>query len=204
MKRILIAVTALAAALAVTGCRGDTDKGDGVATAGGTPTSNASGNNSNAGADTGDMAEKMRKFASCMREHGIDMPDPEVDDQGRVKMQIGEGGQEGGAAPVDKDKFEAAQKECQQYLPNGGEPPKMDPADVEKMRQFAKCMRENGIPDFPDPQPDGGMRIEFGQGTGIDPNSQTFKDAQAKCEQYMPAPKGPGSRDGGTTSGGGS
>ena len=201
MRRILIAATALVTALAVTGCRGDTDKGEGVATAGGTPTSNASGNNSDAGTDDGDIAEKMRKFASCMREHGIDMPDPEVDSDGRTRVQIGE---EGGAAPADKEKVEAAQKECQQYLPNGGEPPKMDPADVEKMRQFAKCMRENGIPDFPDPQPDGGMRIEFGQGTGIDPNSQTFKDAQAKCEQYMPAPKGPGSQNGGTTSGGGS
>jgi len=203
MKRILIVTVAAVACLAVTGCRGDTDKGDGVATAGGTPTSNASGN-SDAGADDGDMAEKMRKFASCMREHGVDMPDPEVDDKGRVKVQIGGGGTTGGGNPPDKEKVEAAQRECQQYLPNGGEPPKMDAADVEKMRQFAKCMRENGIPDFPDPQPDGGMRIEFGQGTGIDPNSQTFKDAQAKCEQYMPAPRGPGSKDGGTTSGGGS
>jgi hypothetical protein len=204
MKRILIATLAALTCLAVAGCRGDTDKGDGVATAGGTPTSSATANNSNAGADDGDMAGKMRKFASCMREHGIDMPDPEVDDQGRVRMQIGEGGQEGGGNPPDKEKFEAAQKECQQYLPNGGEPPKMDPADVEKMRRFAKCMRENGVPDFPDPQPDGGMRIEFGAGTGIDPNSQTFKDAQAKCEQYMPGPRDAGSKDGGTTSGGGS
>src|SRR4051794_32472153 len=103
MKRILIATLAALTCLAVTGCRGDTDKGEGVATAGGTPTSTASGNNSNAGADEGDMAEKMRKFASCMREHGVDMPDPEVDDQGRVKMQIGEGGQEGGTPP-DKEK----------------------------------------------------------------------------------------------------
>jgi hypothetical protein len=190
MKRILI--VALVAAFAVAGCRGDTDDGEGVATAGGTPTSSATGNNSNAGADDGDMAEKMRKFASCMREHGIDMPDPEVDSEGRVRMQIGEGPNEGGTPP-DREKFEAAQKECQQYLPNGGEPPKLDPEQVEKMRQFAKCMRENGVPDFPDPEADGGLRIQFGNGTGIDPNSQTFKDAEAKCEQYMPRPRSGGS-----------
>jgi hypothetical protein len=48
-------------------------------------------------------------------------------------------------------------------------------------------MRENGVPDFPDPQADGGIRIQAGPGTGIDPDSQAFKDAQAKCEQYMPS-----------------
>src|SRR3954453_13737534 len=134
MKKILIAALVALTCLAVAGCRGDTDKGAGVATAGGTPTSNASGDTSNAGADDGDMAEKMRKFASCMREHGIDMPDPEVDDQGRTKVQIGGGGNTGGGNPPDKNKVDAAQRECQQYLPNGGDPPKMDPADVEKMR----------------------------------------------------------------------
>lgn len=200
MRRLLIGVTAVIAAVTIAGCAGDKKNGDGVASAGGKPTTTASttGTNSN----SGDTGEQMRRFAQCMREHGIDMPDPEVDDQGRVKVQIGGGGDTGGGNPPGKDEAEAAQKECQQYLPNGGEPPKMDPADVEKMRQFAKCMRENGIPDFPDPQPDGGMRVEFGQGTGIDPNSQTFKDAQAKCEQYMPGPRNGGSQAGGTTAGG--
>src|SRR4029453_8304191 len=123
MKRILIAALVVATAFAVAGCRGDTDDGEGVATAGGTPTSSAAGNNSNTGADDGDMGEQMRRFASCMREHGIDMPDPEVDSEGRVRMQIGEGPNEGGTPP-DQAKFEASQKACQQSLPNGGEPPK--------------------------------------------------------------------------------
>jgi hypothetical protein len=185
MKRTLIAALAAVTALAIAGCRGDSNDGEGVATAGGTPTSSAAGNDGNAGASDGDMAEQMRRFASCMREQGIDMPDPEVDSEGRVRMQVGEGPNDGGTPP-DREKFEAAQKACQQYLPNGGEPPKMDPEQVEQARQFAKCMRENGVPNFPDPEADGGMRIEVGPGTGIDPNSQAFKDAEAKCEQYMP------------------
>ena len=184
MKRLLIAAMAAITALAFAGCRGDSDKGDGVATAGGTPTASTTGNNGN----SGDTAEQMRRFASCMREQGIDMPDPEVDSEGRVRMQVGTGGQQegGGGTPPDRGKFEAAQKACQQYLPNGGEPPKLDPEQVEQARQFAKCMRENGVPAFPDPQPDGGMQIQIGPDTGIDPNSQAFKDAQTKCEQYMP------------------
>jgi hypothetical protein len=192
MKRIIIATLVALTALAVAGCRGDTDDGEGVATAGGTPTSSATGDTSNTGAADGDIGEKMRRFASCMREHGIDMPDPEVDSEGRVRMQFGEGPNEGGTPP-DREKFEAAQKECQQYLPNGGEPPKMDPEQVEQARQFAKCMRENGVPDFPDPQADGSVRIEAGPGTGIDPTSQAFKDAQSRCEQYMPRRRAGGS-----------
>src|SRR5688572_22755655 len=99
MKRLLIAATAVITALAIAGCRGDSNDGEGVATAGGTPTSSATGNNSNADASAGDMAEQMRRFASCMREQGIDMPDPEVDSEGRVRMQIGEGPNEGGTPP---------------------------------------------------------------------------------------------------------
>jgi hypothetical protein len=199
MKRILLVALAAATALAVAGCRGEKNDGEGVATAGGTPTSAATGDNSDAGADDGDMAEKMRRFAACMREHGIDMPDPEVDGDGRVRVQIGGAGAQagsgtsGGGAPPDREKLEAAQQACKQYLPNGGEPPKMDPEQVEKARQFAKCMRENGVPNFPDPQADGGVRIEAGPGTGIRPDSQEFKDAHAKCEQYMPRRQAGGS-----------
>ena len=189
MTRLLITAIAVTTALAMVGCRGDSDKGEGVATAGGTPTTSATGNNSN----SGDIAEQMRRYASCMREHGIDMPDPEVDSEGRTKVQIGEAPEAGGGPAPDREKFEAAERECRQYMPNGGDPPKLDPEQVEQARQFAKCMRENGVPNFPDPEPDGGVRIDAGPGTGINPESQTFKDAESKCEQFMPR-GGPGSR----------
>jgi hypothetical protein len=167
--------------LAMAGCAGDSGGGEDVATAGGTATASADADNE----QTGDTSEQLRKFASCMRENGIDMPDPETDGEGRVLFKGPGGGAEGGTPP-DREKFEAAQQKCKQYLPNGGEPPKLDPEQIEKARQFSKCMRENGVPDFPDPQPDGGVRIQAKPGSGIDPQSQAFKDAHAKCEQYMP------------------
>lgn len=49
--------------------------------------------------------------------------------------------------------------------------------------RFAQCMREHGV-DVPDPQPGQGIRIEGGQ-NGIDPNSQTFQDAQSACQHIM-------------------
>jgi hypothetical protein len=54
---------------------------------------------------------------------------------------------------------------------------------------FAKCMRSNGEPNFPDPKAVGGFL--FHTGTGTNPASPQFKAAQAKCKRFLPA--GPGS-----------
>ena len=47
---------------------------------------------------------------------------------------------------------------------------------------YAKCMRSNGVPNFPDPSPSGGFEFS----SGIDPASPVFKTAQAKCQKLMP------------------
>gem|GEM_PF-408439 len=52
--------------------------------------------------------------------------------------------------------------------------------------KFARCMRANGVPDFPDPSPGGGF--QFSPGTGIDPSSAAVQAAQAKCRRFMPGP----------------
>jgi hypothetical protein len=47
---------------------------------------------------------------------------------------------------------------------------------------YSKCMRQNGVPDFPDPAADGTLALSG----GIDPNSKAFKNADTKCAQYKP------------------
>lgn len=58
---------------------------------------------------------------------------------------------------------------------------------------FAKCMRANGVPDFPDPLPGG--RFTFNPG-GINPAAPAVKAALAKCQKLMPGggPPGPGAK----------
>jgi hypothetical protein len=59
----------------------------------------------------------------------------------------------------------------------------------EKMRQFAKCMRDNGVENFPDPQEDGGIMIQGGgpgSTDGLNPDDPTFKAAQEKCQSLLP------------------
>jgi hypothetical protein len=58
---------------------------------------------------------------------------------------------------------------------------------------YAQCMRANGLPDFPDPDAGGNIRLGGGgQAGAMDPNSQTFKQAQEKCKQYQSTQGGNG------------
>jgi len=172
--------------LAAAGCGGTDDGDDGVATAGKGPSRTAS---ASPHAERLTDEERQVRFAQCMREHGIDMPDPEIDG-GRVAINLPEG--------TDRQKVEAAMEKCKQYLPNGGEPPKLDPETTEQLRKYAQCMRDNGISEFPDPDPNGGIRIQAEPGSRLDPEDPTFKAAQKACAKYQPAPR-PGDSAGTTT-----
>ena len=55
---------------------------------------------------------------------------------------------------------------------------------------FSKCMRANGVPNFPDLSSNG-MRIEGGTGqtisvNGVSVNAPAFLTARQSCERYMP------------------
>jgi hypothetical protein len=99
--------------------------------------------------DKGDMV----KFAQCMRENGIEMPDPKDDGQGHVMIEAGEGG-----AP-DMEKMKTAHEACKQHLPNGGDFKPPSPEEQDKIRQQAKCMRDKGY-NWPDPKFEGGGAAE--------------------------------------------
>jgi hypothetical protein len=132
-------------------------------------------------AGTGDRRAEFRqaavKFAGCMRDHGIDMPDPKPGQGGGIRL----GGPDIG--PQDQAKMEAAQKACQKYL-ESVKPPQLTPEQQQKFRaqalKFARCMREHGV-NMPDPQFQSGGRMTQRMKDGIDPNSQTFRDATGAC-----------------------
>ncbi len=171
--------------LGAAGC-GGADGGDGVATASGGGDGAAS-----ASPTAAPMSDEERrvKFAQCMRDQGVDMPDPEID-RGRVTIRMPDN--------ADPRKAQAAMEKCKQYLPNGGDRPRPNPEQLDQLRRFAQCMRENGIPDFPDPDPDGGVRIESSPGSHMDPDDPTFKAAQEACAKYRPTPPSGAARATGT------
>jgi hypothetical protein len=118
-----------------------------------------------------------------MRQHGQNVPDPDPDGGG-LKVVAPSGGAKG-----DDPAFKAAMLACQQYLPNGGTPPTMNPQQVDQMRRWAQCMREHGV-DVSDPDPNnGGVEIHGGPAGGSKTdvfNDPAFKAADDACRSMLP------------------
>lgn len=101
--------------------------------------------------------DQMRAYAKCMREHGVDMKDPEADGGGIGIAVPAEGS-------AEMEKVNKADEACKQHLPNGGEPQKPTAEDLDKAREMAKCLREHGI-DVKEPTADDpGIAISGGPG----------------------------------------
>jgi hypothetical protein len=158
-------------ALSMAGCGGG-DGDDGVATA--SRGASAKPSSSTGGAGRSEQQSALT-YAQCMRANGVPkFPDP--DPNGDMGVDLDKLG-------VDKAKFDAAHQKCKHYLPNGGEPQKPDPQALEQMRQYAKCMRENGVPKFPDPDANGGIALTPDK-LGMDPLGPQMKAAEKACEKY--------------------
>src|SRR6266487_4400358 len=74
----------------------------------------------------------------------------------------------------------------------GGGPATGSSANAGRDRQvkFSQCMRENGIKDFPDPDSQGGIRINANSTSDLNPNNPQFKTAQKACQKYQPRASG--------------
>ena len=148
-----------------------------------------SGDNSPGTSSAARAQDAALKFARCMRQHGVNVPDPTPD--GGIRMQ---------ATPSTANKVDGAQRACQKYLQAAA--PKLTPAQQAELRdqalKFARCMRAHGV-DMPDPQvgANGNFAIRVhkkgGPGkAGVGPDSPAFQSAQQACKSYMPkGPKGP-------------
>ncbi|TYB57231.1 hypothetical protein FXF51_41145 [Nonomuraea sp. PA05] len=120
-----------------------------------------------------DSQDKALKFAQCMRENGIDMPDP--DSSGKMAMTF----------DAPQEKVQAAEEACRQYAPSGGQQIRDDPQMAENLRKLARCMRDNGVEAYPDPE---GSMMRITKEAGEDPD---LKAAEEKCQQQA-ADAGPG------------
>jgi hypothetical protein len=92
---------ALALALAVGACGGGRDKNSGVASLGGNQATSTTSASAGAGSIQADLA-----YVRCMRQHGINMPDPTPD--GGVELR--------GFNP-DDPRFKAAERACPGFRP---------------------------------------------------------------------------------------
>jgi hypothetical protein len=143
-----------------------------------------------AGHETGLPGEAAElAHAQCMRDHGIDWPDPEFVDGEWEMSPLGED------IDLESPEFREAETECAQVLqdgqPEAGED--INPEDralleeqMDKMLEFAACMRDQGI-DFPDPQMDDSGTIS-GPAGPLDGDWDAFEAAKQVCEDQSGEP----------------
>ncbi|MEU7003168.1 hypothetical protein [Nonomuraea sp. NPDC046570] len=165
MKRLLIAA---ALTLAVAGCGQAQSGSGGVASVTG-----AQGKATATPSATADPREQAVKYAKCMRENGVDMPDPQPGTKGGINLKIGKND--------DKSKVRKAMESCRHLAPFMDKGKLDDPKLVEQARALAKCMRENGV-DMPDPSPGGGA-IQL---RNVKPDDPRFKKAMEACKGLGP------------------
>ncbi len=67
-----------------------------------------------------ELEDQMLEFAKCMREHGIDMPDPGEGGFIQKFDASGNGSAQNGPDP-ESEEFKAAEEACQDKLPNKGD-----------------------------------------------------------------------------------
>lgn len=142
---------ALSALLVLSACSSGGSDDDGKVASLGDKDKTASAPAGGAAGEKGDMV----KYAGCMRDHGIDMPDPGPDGA-MMAMAV----PAGGADSAEIKKMDDASNACRKWLPNGGEVTEKQKAEQrEQDLKLAKCLREHGL-DVPDPQPgQGGLAI---------------------------------------------
>ena len=175
-----LGATAVVLVLLVTACGQGSDDPDAVASLGDAE----AGAGEEADADTAakSFEDAMLDFAECMREQGIDMPDPSTrSGGGSSEMVVVDPGVGDGGVDLDEEQFSAAEKQCGHLME--GVMPDLSPEEMDRMQDemlaFARCMRDHGI-DMPDPEADGSMTMGIG-GDGIDLHDPDFQAAEKEC-----------------------
>ncbi|GAA0980384.1 hypothetical protein GCM10009555_046760 [Acrocarpospora macrocephala] len=134
-----------------------------------------------ASADAQQALEIGRRFAQCGRDHGYpSFPDPVIDG---TKLKYGDWGpevQEQSRAVSEVPECKAIQDQLRALGDANAAP---SAADLEKLKQFAQCLRDHGITGWPDPKADGSFPI-IGTPLQADAKSDRSRAAQNACKQH--------------------
>jgi hypothetical protein len=110
------------------------------------PAENGNAGNTNAGTDV-----QALKFAQCMRDNGVS-EFPDTDGSGELTI---DGVLNGSSLDPDSTAWKEAIGACKDLQPPGFTGDEEVTAEDRELRlEFAECMRDNGVPDFPDPADD--------------------------------------------------
>jgi hypothetical protein len=119
---------------------------------------------------------KQIAYAQCLRTHGVpNFPDPKIKQSAQ-----GTGVSQGVPASVGQSPaFASAQHACAKLMPAGAQGP-TQPATAAQHAQdvtFAACVRKHGVPNMPDPAPNGVFNLP----PQINQNAPAFMAAVKGC-----------------------
>jgi hypothetical protein len=180
-KTAMVLVTSVSALALMCGACGGSGTPTGVATlAGHTTTSRSSGTAGKASKQA--FQDAMLEFSRCMRQHGVDMPDPTFssDGEGGVGLTVKAPTNGTGPGGPDNSVFAAADKACQPIMDKAEQSmPKPSAEEEAKMRdgalKWARCMRAHGV-DVPDPTFDASGKSKVQVRTHASSSSDTGGD----------------------------
>ncbi|MEV6341944.1 hypothetical protein [Actinoplanes sp. NPDC051851] len=176
---------AAALVFVLAGCGGQ-DETPTVASAGGSPAAVATGD------AVTEYVEGVRKYTTCLRAEGVEVSDPDA--TGKYEFS-------GDPKVFKRDpKFQQAQVKCSSLLPSVPqgleEKPTLTAEEIQARVQYAKCMRENGAADFPDPGADGSWPDSADGKPVWDQSAPAAAKAQAACASIIGAPSSTGAAQG--------
>jgi len=102
--------------------------------------SSAPSETGSSGSEKAEARDKAVKFAECIRAHGVsDFPDPDAKNDFRYGVSV---------SPAVWKRATAA---CKDLQPPGTLSSKRTPEQQSASLRFARCVRDHGVKDFPDP-----------------------------------------------------
>ena len=129
---------------ALAGCGGG-GSGNGVASLGGGKEAQQASDDGSGHLSQREREAAFRKFTQCMRDHGVEMQDPEIGDDGSFTITA-QADAQAGTGPADPG-FADANEACQKYLDgviNGGDRQAPSAEEIAKIQRqalkFARCM----------------------------------------------------------------
>jgi hypothetical protein len=109
-------------------------------------------------------------YAQCMRDNGYaEFPDPTPGEGMRFLI-----------TPGSAARFEKASTACRDLAPEGLRDEGVTPEQLEGLLKLAQCVRDHGVPNFPDPSADG--RFDAGR-IGAGPDDPKLKAAMGACRE---------------------
>jgi hypothetical protein len=139
------------------------------------------GSHPNAGSSTTTPAAAWHQVVLCARAHGMPgLQDPRIDPTtGKAIFPSG--------LNIPDETRRACQALVDRLVPNADTHAAPTSAQLAGLLRFARCMRSHGIPDWPDPRPDG----TFAPDTRIARSLKSaFRSRLMTCEHYNPDPNG--------------